>query len=238
MRYFITLFVFSLSLLWGSLLPTYTTSLTAVKNGYGVIVDNPDIIVGSSGVVMHTFNNGESSIIARAVVTEKKSNRAIVRFEVFSAIAQPALPVPGVIPESGDKVILNYLYNRSLIVVPNEDIYKQIVSSFPNIDFIHPDIVGAHLNRNNKPNPSRDDFRQICYLNSAGLIFIAMDGVAVFADCGSFDILKKFETADVTNYQVPFYSRIFDIKPAWWKWESSYITDYNKHYKYLLNIKD
>ncbi|NLK66144.1 MAG: hypothetical protein GX282_01545 [Campylobacteraceae bacterium] len=238
MRYLLTIFIFSLSLLWGSLLPSYESRLESVADGHGVIADSPNIIVGSSGVVVHTFSNGESSIIARAVVTEKNAGRATVRFEVFGALSQPALPIPGVLPKSGDKVILNYLYDRALIVVPNEDIYRQIVSSFPNIEFVNPDIAGAYLSSRSKPNPNRDDFREICALNAAGLIFIAMDGVAVFADCGSFDILRKFETNPVENYQVPFYSGIFGISPAWWKWDSAYITNYDRHYKFLLDIKD
>ena len=109
-------------------------------------------MIGSSGVVMHTFSNGESSIIARAVVTKKNAGIATVRFEVFSALSQSALPVPGIVPKSGDKVILNYLYDRAVIVVPNEEIYKQITASFSSIEFIHPDIAGSYLNAKRKPN--------------------------------------------------------------------------------------
>lgn len=48
---------------------TYETTLIGVENGYGTITDSPDIVIGSSGIISHTFSNGESSIIARAVVT-------------------------------------------------------------------------------------------------------------------------------------------------------------------------
>lgn len=240
MRYLITIFVFILSLASAAnfSMPTYTSNLTSVKNGYGKVIDSPDIIIGSSGIVMHTFNNGESSIIARAVVTDKSAGFATVRFEVFQALSQPALPVPGILPKVGDKVILNYLYNRAIIVVPNEEIYTQIINSFPSIHFINPDLAASHLNAYRKPNPSRDDFRKICAQTVAGLIFIAMDKKAVFADCGSFEILKSFETGEVKNYQVPFFSNVYGISPAWWKWDSAYIANYNKHYKFLLDIKD
>lgn len=221
-------------------MPTYETMLLEVneESGTGVVVDNSSLIVGSSGVVSHTFSNGESSIIARAVVVDKKDGKATIRFEIFSMLSQEALPVPGVLPKKGDEVVLNFLYDRALIVVPNEDIYNQVINSFPNISFIHPDIAGAYLNSHSIPNPSRDDFRKICADNVAGLIFIAMDKQAVFADCGSFKILKSFESASVGNYQVPFYSRIYGISTAWWKWNSEYISDYNEHYRFLLDIKE
>ncbi|NLY03354.1 MAG: hypothetical protein GXZ15_00685 [Campylobacter sp.] len=221
-------------------MPLYKSVLMEVNEneGYGIVLDSSNLVVGSSGVVVHTFNNGESSIIARGVVEEKKEGRAKIIFEVFGGLSQPALPIPGVLPRVGDEVVLNFLYDRALIVAPNEDIYNQIVASFPNVKFIHPDIMGAYLNSYSTPNPDRDDFRKMCAANAVGLIFIALDGKAVFADCGSFKILKEFQSSQVQNYQVPFYSRIYGIKPAWWKWNSSYIGDYNSHYKYLLDIKE
>lgn len=240
MRYLFA-FLLSVASVFGAsfYMPTYETVLLKVdeNEGTGVILDSSSIVVGSSGVISHTFDNGESSIIARAVVESKQDGKAKVRFEVFGMLSQPALPVPGVLPKKGDEVTLNFLYNRALIVVPNENIYSQIVSSFPNINFIHPDIMGAYLNNHSIPNPSRDDFRKMCADNAAGLIFIAMDKQAVFADCGSFEILRSFESASVENYQVPFYSRIYGISPAWWRWDSEYINDYNEHYKFLLDIK-
>lgn len=240
MRYLISFFLFIGSVFGASFyMPTYETILLDVdqEKGTGFIVDSSSITIGSSGVISHTFDNGESSIIARAVVESKQDGRAKVRFEVFSMLSQPALPLPGVLPQKGDEVVLNFLYDRALIIVPNENIYNQIVSTFTNINFVHPDIIGAYLNNHSTPNPSRDDFRKMCADNAAGLIFIAMDKKAVFADCGSFEILKSFESASVDNYQVPFYSRIYGISPAWWKWNSEYINDYNEHYKFLLDIK-
>lgn len=219
-------------------MPTYQTSILSVKDGYAEIPNSPNIIVGSSGVVMHTFGNGESSIIARAVVTQKSSTIAKIRFEVFSMLEQSALPLPGVTPKSGDKVILNFLYQRSLIVAPNKEIYAEIVKSFPNITFVHPDIAAADLSYEYKPNPSRDDFRRICKNNAAGLIFIALDGKGVFADCGSFKILKEFPSGKISYYELPFYTQIKNIKTAFWDFKNGQINDYNEHYKHLLGEDD
>ena len=102
-------------------MPRYETALLSVADGSGEITDSPTIAVGSSGVVMHNFGSGASSIIARAVVTQKSAGKAKVRFEVFDMLAQEALPLPKILPSSGDKVILNFLYDRAIIVAPNAE---------------------------------------------------------------------------------------------------------------------
>ena len=197
------------------------------------IVDSPEILVGSSGVVMHKFRTDET-IIARVSVISKSGGFAKVRFEVFDTLAQPALPLPGIAPQNGDEVVLNYLYNRSVIVVPNKEIYDEVVSAFPNMIFIHPDIVGAYLSYEYKPNPNRDDFRKMCSQSAAGLIFIALDGRSVFADCQSFAILKEFKGGEVEYYQLPFYTRVSDIDTVFWKLDGEHINNYDAHYEGLL----
>ncbi|WP_314040153.1 plasminogen-binding N-terminal domain-containing protein [Campylobacter showae] len=215
----------------------YKTPLISVDEGVGTIIDNSDIVVGSSGVVMHKFDGAQSSIIARAVVTQKGGGFAKVRFEVFDTLAQKALPIPGIMPKSGDEIILNYLYNRSLIVVPNKEIYAEVTNAFKDITFIHPDIVGSYLSYEYKPNPSRDDFRKMCSQSAAGLIFIAMNNEALFADCQSFEPLKRFQSGAVKYYQLPFYTRVKDIDTVFWKWGSEQISDFDRHYKALLKEK-
>ncbi|ANE35951.1 putative PgbA domain protein [Campylobacter iguaniorum] len=216
---------------------TYSLLLNTTDDGFGEITDSKDIIVGSSGIVMHKFSDGSKSIIARAVVTEKKAGFAKVRFELFDSLKQPALPIPKILPENGDEIVLNYLYDRALIVAPNEEVFKEITNHFKNITFVHPDIMGSYLSYEYKPNPSRDDFRLMCAQNAAGVIFIALDGEAVFADCGSFNVLKKFKSKDISYYQLPFYTRITDIDTVFWKLDSAKIGNYNKYYKRLLGNK-
>ncbi|TWO19860.1 hypothetical protein YZ82_07175 [Campylobacter hyointestinalis] len=215
---------------------TYALILN-LQDNIAEITDSPDIIVGSSGVVMHKFKDGSKSIIARAVVTQKQNGFAKVRFEVFGSLKQTALPVPKMLPSIGDEIILNYLYDRSLIIVPNKEIYKEITENFKNITFIHPDIVGAYLHYEYKPNPSREDFRKMCANSAAGLIFIALDGEAVFADCGSFEVLKRFKSGSVDYYQLPFYTRVQGIDTVFWKLDSAKINNYDEYYKRLLKEK-
>ena len=215
----------------------YKAPLISVDEGVGTIIDSPSIVTGSSGVVMHRFDNIQSSIIARAVVTQKGGGFAKVRFEVFDALEQKALPLPGILPKSGDELVLNYLYDRSLIVAPNKEIYSEVVGAFKGVTFIHPDIVGSYLSYEYKPNPSRDDFRKMCNQSAAGLIFIAMNNEAVFADCQSFEPLKRFQSGAVKYYHLPFYTRVKDIDTVFWKWGSEQISDFDRHYKALLKEK-
>ena len=215
----------------------YKAPLISVDEGVGTIIDSPSIVTGSSGVVMHRFDNLQSSIIARAVVMQKGGGFAKVRFEVFDALEQKALPLPGILPKSGDELVLNYLYDRSLIVAPNKEIYSEVVGAFKGVTFIHPDIVGSYLSYEYKPNPSRDDFRKMCNQSAAGLIFIAMNNEAVFADCQSFEPLKRFQSGAVKYYQLPFYTRVKDIDTVFWKWGSEQISDFDRHYKALLKEK-
>ena len=232
-----SIFLFNLSFGASFSLNEYKTPLIDVTEGVGTVADSPDIIVGSSGIVMHKFDASKSSIIARAVVTQKGGGFAKVRFEVLDALAQKALPLPGILPKSGDEIILNYLYNRSLIVVPNKEIYAEVTNAFKDITFIHPDIVGSYLSYEYKPNPSRDDFRKMCNQSAAGLIFIAMNNEALFADCQSFEPLKRFQSGAVKYYQLPFYTRVKDIDTVFWKWGSERISDFDRHYKALLKEK-
>lgn len=216
----------------------YQTPIIDAENGFATIIDSPDIVVGSSGVVMHKFDDQKNSIIARASVVQKGGGFAKIRFEVFDTLTQKAMPIPGILPQKGDAVILNYLYTRSLIIVPNKQIYDEVVGAFSGVEFIHPDIVGSYLSYEYKPNPSRDDFRRMCSQSASGLIFIAMNELALFADCQSFEVLKTFQSGSVAQYQMPFYTRVKDIDTVFWKFGSSQISDFDAHYKSLLKNKE
>ena len=121
-----------------------------------------------------------------------------MRFEVFENLAQDALPIPGVMPKNGDKIILNYLYSRAVIVAPNESVYKQVIEHFKNITFISPDVAAAYLADIHSPSPNRTDFRNICYQNAAGLIFIAFDGEGFLQ---IVEVLKHFILLKVAKFQ-------------------------------------
>lgn len=228
-------FLTFLSLSWAQgFLAPYTTTLKEVRGGTATVADSQDLVIGSSGIVLHQFDEGKSSIIARASVTGKANGLATLQFEVFDLLEQSAFPLPGLTPKQGDTVILNYLYDRALIVAPNSIVFNEITGHFTDIQWVHPDLVGAYLASEYTPSPDRDTFRKLCQAHSTGIIFFALNFKGYFADCQSFKVLKTLDSGRISSYQLPFYTRITDIESAFWKFGSSQITDYNAHYGNLL----
>lgn len=212
----------------------YETNILSIDGRIGKIYDNENIVIGSSGIVMHRFDNETNTIIARGVVVKKDGIHATIRFKIFDALEQKAFPLPGILPQKGDTIILNYLYDRSLIVAPNEAIFNEVTRHFKDIEWIHPDIMAAYLASERKPNPTREHFKKMCYQNSAGLIFVALDGGGYFADCVSFKVLKSLKSGKVASYQVPFFNRVGKIDTMIWDIGSGAIKNYNYHYSRLL----
>lgn len=217
-----------------SIFNEFNTQILEINGRTAVIQNSEDIVIGSSGIVIHTFENGVSTILARADVVKKDGDKATIRFEIYKLSTQNAFPKPGILPRVGDTVKLNYLYNRALIVAPSFNVFKEVTTHFDKIDWIHPDLVAAYLAKAFKPNPDRKVFQKICRINSAGLIFFALSTDGYFVDCENFKVLKKVKTGLIKQAQVPFYSRVKDIDTSWINWNSSQITDYNAHYRNLI----
>jgi len=212
----------------------FNTKLLEI-NGRNAIIENSDeIVLGSSGIVIHTFKNGVSTIVARADVIKKEGDKATIRFNVYKLSTQVAFPKPGILPAVGDEVKLNYLYDRALIVAPNYKVYKEVTKHFKDIDWIHPDIVGAYLAKIFRPNPDREIFQKVCEVNSAGLIFFALNNKGYFVDCNNFKSVKEVKTGHIKRAEVPFYTRVKGIETTWTKWSSSDITDYNAYYRSVI----
>ncbi len=212
----------------------FSTEILEINGRNAVIKNSDDIVLGSSGIVTHTFKVGISTIVARADVIKKEGDKATIRFGVYKLSTQTAFPKPGILPAVGDKVTLNYLYDRALIVAPNYKVYKEVTKHFKDIDWVHPDIVGAYLAKIFRPNPDREVFQKVCEVNSTGLIFFALNNKGYFVDCNNFKSVKEVKTGHIKKAQVPFYSRVKDIDTSWIKWSSSEITDYNSHYRSVI----
>jgi len=212
----------------------YSTEIKEIKGRTATIKNSDDIVVGSSGIVVHTLKNGISTIVARAYVVKKDGDEATVRFDMYKLSTQVSFPKPGILPKVGDKITLNYLYNRALIVAPNYRVYEEVTKHFEDISWIHPDIVAAYLAKIFRPNPDREIFQKACEVNSAGLIFFALNNNGHFVDCSNFRTVKKVKTGHIKKAQVPFYTRVKNIKSSWFKWSGSDITDYNAYYREII----
>ena len=55
----------------------------------------------------------------------------------------------------GDNVIINYLYNASLIIAPSKDAFTQTRNKYADINFLHSDMFGARLKIDEEPLPSK-----------------------------------------------------------------------------------
>lgn len=234
---FILLLFLIISLHARPLFNEYQTTLLQSNGKTGTISDASEFVVGSSGVIMHAFNEKISTIVARFDVIAKNGTQATLRFEPFKMLSQSAFPDAGIAPVSGDKVIVNYLYDRALIITPNQNNFNEITKQFKEITWVHPDIVAAYLTKLYRPNPDKTIFQEACYQNTASLIVFAIDDKAHFVDCHNFNTLHTIPITRGGETQLPFYSRIKTIETSWFSFSSSKIPDYKSYYQTLLSKK-
>ncbi|EAH7654206.1 plasminogen-binding N-terminal domain-containing protein [Campylobacter coli] len=211
------------------------TELLKVEDIYGYIKDSSDIKLNSSGVVIQRFQTSKS-IIARASVIAKEKGLAKLKFSVFADLEQDALPLPNVVPQKGDEVVLNFLYDRGLVIAPDEQTYNKLVSSFPEIYFTHIDILGAQLIRSSSLAPKRSDFRKFCADNAVGILIFALEDKAKIVDCQDFSELYELAIAKPSSIQVPFYSRIGGYKSNFFDFNSQEVGNYYRYYNVLINL--
>ncbi|EPZ2627026.1 plasminogen-binding N-terminal domain-containing protein [Campylobacter coli] len=211
------------------------TELLKVEDIYGYIKDSSDIKLNSSGVVIQRFQTSKS-IIARASVIAKEKGLAKLKFSVFADLEQDALPLPNVVPQKGDEVVLNFLYDRGLVIAPDEQTYNKLVSSFPEIYFTHIDILGAQLIRSSSLAPKRSDFRKFCADNAVGILIFALEDKAKIVDCQDFSELYELAIAKPSSIQVPFYSRIGGYKSNFFDFNSQEMGNYYRYYDALINL--
>ncbi|EDO6594804.1 exporting protein [Campylobacter coli] len=211
------------------------TELLKVEDIYGYIKDSSDIKLNSSGVVIQRFQTSKS-IIARASVIAKEKGLAKLKFSVFADLEQDALPLPNVVPQKGDEVVLNFLYDRGLVIAPDEQTYNKLVSSFPEIYFTHIDILGAQLIHSSSLAPKRSDFRKFCADNAVGILIFALEDKAKIVDCQDFSELYELAIAKPSSIQVPFYSRIGGYKSNFFDFNSQEVGNYYRYYDALINL--
>lgn len=211
------------------------TELLKVEDIYGYVKDSSDIKLNSSGVVIQRFQTSKS-IIARASVIAKEKGLAKLKFSVFADLEQDALPLPNVVPQKGDEVVLNFLYDRGLVIAPDEQTYNKLVSSFPEIYFTHIDILGAQLIRSSSLAPKRSDFRKFCADNAVGILIFALEDKAKIVDCQDFSELYELAIAKPSSIQVPFYSRIGGYKSNFFDFNSQEVGNYYRYYNALINL--
>ncbi len=234
---FTTIF-FALSLLADFNPSLYIATLSEVSNDTAK-VDDKNISIGASGIVLHSFDDKHKTIIANARVVSKENGKLTVVFSKFDRLVQKALPDYKIKPSKGDILILNYLYNRVLPIVPDQESLKEFKENFPAFEIVHPDLFGSKLFFENEPIPAKSDFRSNCIKNDYSLLFFKIEKRGYFVDCNTFDILGSVSSLkDANTTQKPFYTRVLNIKNSLGGiLGEKDIGDYVRYYKKLLGIK-
>ena len=231
------IFLSILSLNLYALEPTTTIVQSLSEDGF-YIDASFKTIKGASAIVTQNLA-GIKSVVARAVVSEINSDTIKLEIIQKDILEQDALPKTDTKIQIADEVHLNFLYDRAMLIAPNEKVYKAIEQKFNSIYFLHPDILAALMIREYKLSPKKEDFKLICSNNALGLIVFGLENSVVFVDCYSFSVLYKedfnFEDKSFTS---PFYSRIKGYQKVFFDFFEKEVRDFNSYYKELIGYKD
>ena len=236
-KFLFFLMLFSLSSLFSFSLEPYQTKIIKLEGNEAVVPDSPQVNIGSSGIVIHNFDDKHRTIITKAVVTKKTGTNMYLKLYYYKDLNMDALPSYKIVPKVGDTVIFNYLYKRILPIVPNKEAFEKFKNEFPRIDVIHPDLFAYELAVEGNTAPKLSDFRKECNNDDFGLLFFALSDQGYFVDCTSFKVIGKLDFPTEGKKEKPFYTRIKNIKPKFFGLGSDEIKDFDSYYKKLLGIK-
>jgi len=179
--------------------------------------------IGQSGIIEHTYKDGNQIIVSSAYVMESGSKSSKIKFIPFLDLKQNAIPTSNRIVENGDKFLLNYLYDFSLLIAPNNESFKLVRKKFRSNAFLHSDVFGSYLKFIYRPLPTKEIIQDFALSQNMGTVFIVLESNLYILDTRTFTILDKRSI----NYlqgdtQMPFYTRVEGIK------NSVFTQDYTK----------
>lgn len=217
--------------------------LGKIENNKSVIPMG-NLIIGQTGIVIHIFEKDRRLIVSNAKVVSSESNSSVVEFFEFNDLKQDAIPTSNRVAVTNDILILNYMYNSSLLIAPTLDAFQNVRENFKLNNFIHSDIFAAKLKVDNNPYPTKEDIQKFAIEQNLGTIFMVIENKVFVIDAKTFAILASY----VTNYEnttatMPFYTRVEEIEESIFSW--SYFDffsgrkslSYNDYYKMILGIK-
>jgi hypothetical protein len=171
-----------------------------------------NLVVGSSGIVVHVYDNDKRLIVSNAKVIESNENNSVVEFFDFNDLKQDAIPTSNRKVQINDILVLNYMYQSSLVIAPTQDTFKIVRSNFKYNNFLHSDLFAAQLKFDSQPFPSKKDIQNFAIKQNIGTIFIVADKKVHVLDSKTFEKLADF-TIPYKNedFSMPFYSRVEKI---------------------------
>lgn len=208
------------------------------------IINIGNLLVGQSGIVVHIYDNDRRLIVANAKVISSDDKSSVVEFFEFDDLRQDAIPTTNRKIENGDVIVLNYMYDQSLLIAPDFNSYQAVREDFAQSNFIHPDIFAASLKFNNNPLPTKEDFQKFAISQNLGTIFFVVNKKIYILDSKTFKILDSYSLqVSITEKQMPFFTRVEEIKgPLIDLSNIPFIseqvdTTYDNYYKNILGIK-
>lgn len=207
---------------------------TPKNSGFVYIKDSTNIRVGASGVVVQQIK-AATSIVSSVRVVEKSGGLAKLQLLPFTMLAQDALPELDVSVKNGDEVIVNFLYDRVLLIAPDKATYDAVKLGFAELSFTHPDIFGAFLVRDLSLSPKKRHFANFCSNNALGIVAFVLKNRLQIADCSSLSPLLSVKfNGESKNPQTPFYSNIKEYSKNFLNFTEKPIKNYYNYYEALL----
>ena len=235
MKHIFLFFIIALKL-FGAVIISQVVELNEKKTEAKIGIEKIDI--GMSGFVVHKIDEEHRTILKNCVVTnyDEVAKRATIKMSEYKFVENSALPKGKWEVQVGDDVVLAFGYNRGLLIAPNEEIYYRITKN-TKLQWVHPDIFASVLSFMGHPTPMKSDFIKMSESMSVGLVFVYLDGRVFTLDAKSFKILSIAEAKlEQKNTLLPFYTRVPEIKAAWWGEGSGRVKKYEPFY-YELIIK-
>lgn len=217
-----------------------STPLIDIK-GDRASIQSKELKEGMSGVIIRHFDDKHSSIIANTVVEklDPSTGRGTILLHPYEGLHQNALPSGNWTPKVSDEAVIAGDYDRALLIAPNDDTYYALTKSIPNVEWVHPDTFATFLSYEGHPTPLVEDFKAYCTAHSIGLLYVQSAQNLFTLDCKTFALLDTHASnASGTQQQTPFYTRVPNIRAAWWGAGSSRLEGYEPYYLELIALNN
>ncbi len=212
-----------------------TTHIEKFNKGYAVVTAPKALPIGVSGIVLRNFDNTHEAIIANAVVVQAAGSHLALKLTPYRDLQQDVLPTYNIAPKVGDRVVLQHHYSRILPIVPDKASFDALVSRYPNLTWVHPDLYASALESSFHSKPNRENLQAECRDDSIGLLLFQINDKDYFVDCKSFHVIDTQPATPATTFLTPFYNRLGKIKGRFMGlFGGGTITDFNHYYSQLL----
>ncbi len=212
-------------------------------SGNTATINIGNLKIGQSGIIKHTYKDGNQIIVSSAYVTSSNESSSQIKFIPFLDLKQNAIPTSNRKVANGDKFLLNYLYDFSLLIAPNNESFKIVRKKYRDNTFLHSDVFAAYLKFIYRPQPTKEIIQDFALAQNMGTLFFVIDSNLYIVDTRTFAVLEKRPLNYLQNEtQMPFYTRVEKIKYSiltenytkWFDFAKKYISEDTKTEEEIL----